>query len=74
MPDIMVLSRAWRFASDRHVDQRRKGEAGEPYVNHLAEVAELVARATEGRDANLVAAAVLHDSLEDTGTTLDELP
>jgi GTP diphosphokinase / guanosine-3',5'-bis(diphosphate) 3'-diphosphatase len=42
-------------------------------VNHLAEVAELVATATEGRDANLVAAAVLHDTVEDTATLPGEL-
>jgi GTP diphosphokinase / guanosine-3',5'-bis(diphosphate) 3'-diphosphatase len=42
-------------------------------VNHLAEVAELVATATEGCDANLVAAAVLHDTVEDTATLPGEL-
>jgi hypothetical protein len=52
---------------------RRKGEAQEPYVEHLAGVAELVATATEGRDANLVAAAVLRDTVEDTATLLGEL-
>jgi (p)ppGpp synthase/HD superfamily hydrolase len=71
--DIVLISRAWNFAAERHVTQRRKGEAQEPYVNHLAEVAELVATATEGRDANLVAAAVLHDTVEDTATLPTEL-
>jgi HD domain len=69
MKDILLISRAWHFAAQRHSTQRRKGEAQEPYVNHLAEVAELVATATEGQDANLVAAAVLHDTVED-GTAL----
>lgn len=71
--DIVLLARAWDFAARRHADQRRKGQRQEPYVNHLAEVAELVATATAGRDANLVAAAVLHDTVEDTETELDEL-
>jgi (p)ppGpp synthase/HD superfamily hydrolase len=71
--DILMIARAWHFASKRHVDQRRRGVAEEPYVNHLAEVAELVAEATEGRDAALVAAAVLHDAVEDTVTTHEEL-
>ena len=62
MGDILLISRAWNFSAQRHVNQKRKGKAQEPYVNHLAEVAELVATATEGRDANLVAAAVLHDT------------
>ena len=42
-------------------------------MNHLAEVAELVAEATEGSDPRLVAAAVLHDTVEDTGLTQAEL-
>lgn len=70
---IVLLTRAFRFAAERHAAQRRKGAAGEPYVNHLAEVAELVAGATGGRDPQLVAAAVLHDTVEDTDTTHAEL-
>src|SRR6202140_1005698 len=73
MNDILLISRAWHFAAQRHSTQRRKGKAQEPYVNHLAEVAELVATATEGQDANLVAAAVLHDTVEDTATLPAEL-
>jgi GTP diphosphokinase / guanosine-3',5'-bis(diphosphate) 3'-diphosphatase len=73
MKDILLISRAWNFAAQRHTTQRRKGKAQEPYVNHLAEVAELVATATEGQDANLVAAAVLHDTVEDTATRPAEL-
>jgi (p)ppGpp synthase/HD superfamily hydrolase len=71
--DVLLLTRAWNFSAERHVNQRRKGQAQEPYVNHLAEVAEMVATATEGRDASLVAAAVLHDTVEDTATLLAEL-
>jgi GTP diphosphokinase / guanosine-3',5'-bis(diphosphate) 3'-diphosphatase len=71
--DILLIARAWNFSADRHAKQKRKGDAQEPYVNHLAEVAELVATATEGRDANLVAAAVLHDTVEDTATLPCEL-
>jgi (p)ppGpp synthase/HD superfamily hydrolase len=71
--DILLIARAWNFAADRHTDQRRKGQAQEPYINHLSEVAELVAMATEGKDANLVAAAILHDTVEDTATLLSEL-
>lgn len=73
MSDVLLIARAWNFSAERHAKQRRKGEAQEPYVNHLAEVAELVATATEGRDGNLVAAAVLHDTVEDTATLLGEL-
>ena len=58
MSDVLLIARAWNFSAERHAKQRRKGEAQEPYMNHLAEVAELVATATEGHDANLAAAAV----------------
>jgi guanosine-3',5'-bis(diphosphate) 3'-pyrophosphohydrolase len=71
--DVLLIARAWNFSAERHAKQRRKGEAQEPYMNHPAEVAELVATATEGHDANLVAAAVLHDTVEDTATLLGEL-
>ena len=71
--DIELLAKAWRVAAERHVHQRRKGESQEPYVNHLAEVADLVAHATSGRDAQLVAAAVLHDTIEDTDLSREEL-
>lgn len=73
MRDILLLTRAFVFAADKHSHQRRKGENAEPYVNHLAEVAHLLAVAVEGRDANLIAAGLLHDTLEDTETTSDEL-
>ena len=73
MNQVLLMSRAWQLATERHVDQRRKGERAEPYVNHLAEVAALVAEATKGEDVNLVVAAVLHDTIEDTGLTHAEL-
>jgi guanosine-3',5'-bis(diphosphate) 3'-pyrophosphohydrolase len=61
---IMVLKAA-DAAARWHVHQRRKGAAKEPYINHLLEVAALVAEATEGNDPNLVIAALLHDAVED---------
>ena len=73
MNDLLVVARAFNFASQRHSKQRRKGEAQEPYINHLAEVALLVTEATKGEDPNLVAAALLHDAVEDTPTTYEEL-
>ena len=63
-PWITVLHAA-DTAARWHVHQRRKGEAGEPYINHLLEVALLVAQATKGQDFNLVIAALLHDVIED---------
>jgi len=71
--EVERLTRAYNFAAAKHAGQARKGEAGEPYVNHLTEVAQLVAQATGGEDVDLVIAAVLHDTVEDTQTTFDEL-
>jgi (p)ppGpp synthase/HD superfamily hydrolase len=71
--DIILIMRAADFAARRHVHQRRKGVGAEPYVNHLVEVADLLAGATGGSDAVLIAAGLLHDTLEDTETTFDEL-
>ncbi len=73
MDEILLLTRAFAFAAEKHAHQRRKGEDAEPYINHLAEVANLLATAVQGRDANLIAAGLLHDTLEDTETTRDEL-
>jgi GTP diphosphokinase / guanosine-3',5'-bis(diphosphate) 3'-diphosphatase len=61
---IMVL-RAADAAACWHVHQRRKGAAKEPYINHLLEITTLVAEATDGKDPELVFAALLHDAIED---------
>ena len=71
--DILQFARALDFAAKKHVHQRRKGELKEPYINHLADVSRLLAAATEGRDTVLVIAGLLHDTIEDTETTFDEL-
>jgi len=73
MNNIVLVSRAADFAAHQHAGQRRKGIAQEPYINHLAEVAHLIAEATEGSDAELVAAGWLHDTVEDTETTREDL-
>jgi (p)ppGpp synthase/HD superfamily hydrolase len=70
---IMLVMRAAEFAARRHADQKRKGAAREPYINHLTEVANLLADATDGKDPELIAAGLLHDTLEDTKTEFEEL-
>ena len=68
----VAIMRAADFAARKHTSQKRKGEEAEPYINHLIEVAALVAEATDGhRDA--VAAALLHDVVEDQKATNAEL-
>lgn len=71
--DVALVSRAADFAACRHADQQRKGAAREPYLNHLAEVASLLAETMVEPDAALVAAGWLHDTLEDTQTDREEL-
>lgn len=67
-----ILSAA-RFAAEKHAQQKRKGENAEPYFNHLLEVAELIAVSSRDLDVELMMAAFLHDTVEDTGITLQEL-
>lgn len=69
MKDWIAVLRAADTAARWHVHQRRKGIAQEPYINHLLEVASLVAEATNGSDPTVVIAALLHDAVEDQGAT-----
>jgi|SRR5579862_6365560 len=71
MSALQDVLAAAHYAAEKHADHRRKG--GEPYVNHLVEVAYLVSTALSEPDANLVIAAFLHDTIEDTGVTAAEL-
>src|ERR1700676_1178713 len=70
---LRVVSEAADFAARRHTGQQRKGRGNEPYINHLAEVANLLSLATDGTDAELVAVGWLHDTIEDTETPREEL-
>jgi guanosine-3',5'-bis(diphosphate) 3'-pyrophosphohydrolase len=70
---LRMVSEAAELAARRHNGMARKGRGSEPYINHLAEVANLLSAATNGADAELVAAGWLHDTIEDTETTRDEL-
>jgi GTP diphosphokinase / guanosine-3',5'-bis(diphosphate) 3'-diphosphatase len=70
---VQSLTRALMFAAQKHTDQRRKGARAEPYVNHLIEVADLLAQHTGGTDTTLLLAGILHDTIEDTETSYAEL-
>lgn len=71
--DPRLLLRALTFAADRHRNQRRKGEDASPYINHLIGVATVLAVEANLTDETLLVAAVLHDAVEDTETTPQEL-
>jgi (p)ppGpp synthase/HD superfamily hydrolase len=70
---LRLVSEAADFAARLHSGQQRKGRGSEPYINHIAEVANLLSIAADGIDAELVAAGWLHDAIEDTATTREEL-
>jgi GTP diphosphokinase / guanosine-3',5'-bis(diphosphate) 3'-diphosphatase len=71
--DLGTILNAVRFAADKHRAQRRKGAEEIPYVNHPIEVAELLWRVGGVRSVSVLAAAILHDTLEDTDATPEEL-
>ena len=68
----LQVVKAADVAARWHAGQRRKGAAGEPYVNHLLEVAVLVAEADPG-NTELIVAALLHDAIEDQKRTREEI-
>jgi guanosine-3',5'-bis(diphosphate) 3'-pyrophosphohydrolase len=70
--DARRLLEALNFAALRHSGQRRKGIDGAPYINHLIEVAYILARHGV-TDMDLLCAALLHDAVEDVGVQPDEL-
>lgn len=71
--DTPRLLQALDFAAERHSAQRRKGPDAAPYVNHLIEVATLVSSVAAVHDVEVLIAAILHDVLEDTPTTAEEV-
>lgn len=71
--NIWLLLKALHFAAQKHKDQRRKDPAASPYINHPIEVAETLWRIGGVRDMTTLVAAVLHDTIEDTETTPQEL-
>lgn len=69
---VRRLIRATNFAALKHVDQKRKG-TGKPYIIHPIGVAHLLTEVGGIDDVDTLQAALLHDTIEDTDTTLDEL-
>ena len=67
--DMDLIERAYRYADGKHKDQLRK--SGEPYIIHPLAVAEIVAEI--GLDSDAIAAALLHDCLEDTDASFEEI-
>jgi guanosine-3',5'-bis(diphosphate) 3'-pyrophosphohydrolase len=68
-----MLLRAAGFAAHKHRDQRRKGVAATPYINHPIAVANVLANEAGITDPVVLSAALLHDTIEDTETSQAEL-
>ena len=71
--DMGLVLRAARFAAWKHRDQRRKGRGALPYINHPLDLAHVLWFEGGVTDPVVLAAALLHDTLEDTQTALQEL-
>ena len=71
--DLNLLMKALSFAARKHRKQVRKGAEPIPYINHPIAVADLIVRTGSVRDGETIAAALLHDTVEDTKTTFEEL-
>ena len=65
--------KAVAFAADKHRNQRRKDADASPYINHPIALANVLANEGGVDDATVLCAAVLHDTIEDTETTADEI-
>lgn len=70
MEDVM---KAADFAARKHKDQRRKNKSATPYINHPIGVANILTSEGKITDPIVIQAALLHDTVEDTDTTIEEI-
>ena len=68
-----LILKAVHFAAQKHRDQRRKDKDISPYINHPISVAKIISKIGNVEDSEVLSAALLHDTLEDTKTTPEEL-
>ena len=71
--EIQILLVSLRFSSEKHRNQRRKDPEASPYINHPIQVGETIWRVGKIYDITTVMAGLLHDTVEDTQTTLEEI-
>ena len=67
--DIKLIDKAYNFANEKHEGQRRR--TGEPYIIHPLNVAYILT--TIKADKETICAGLLHDTLEDTETSISEM-
>lgn len=68
-----ILVKSFNFAAVKHKDQRRKDKDQTPYINHPIGVAHIISEEAQITDTNILISAVLHDTVEDTDTSFEEL-
>jgi len=73
MNDLQKVIKAIDFAAKKHRDQRRKDAEATPYINHPIELASLLIEHVGDDNLEVVISAILHDTVEDTQTTPEEL-
>lgn len=71
--DLQRLFKALAFAAARHKDQRRGDVDASPYINHPIALADILCNEGQVTDIRVICAALLHDTLEDTDTSAQEL-
>jgi GTP diphosphokinase / guanosine-3',5'-bis(diphosphate) 3'-diphosphatase len=71
--ELALLLKALAFAAHKHRDQRRKDADASPYINHPIELADVLVNQGGITDTEVLCAALLHDTVEDTDTTPEEL-
>jgi guanosine-3',5'-bis(diphosphate) 3'-pyrophosphohydrolase len=71
--ELALLLKALAFASRKHRDQRRKDAEASPYINHPIALADVLVNEGGVTDIEVLCAALLHDTVEDTATTHEEL-
>lgn len=70
---MALVLKALAFAAHKHRDQRRKDPRASPYINHPIALANVLMNEAGVRDTKVICAALLHDTVEDTQTTPEEL-
>jgi GTP diphosphokinase / guanosine-3',5'-bis(diphosphate) 3'-diphosphatase len=73
MNPLNELIKTMAFAAAKHRDQRRKDVCASPYINHPIQLVDVLTNEAGVTDINVLQAAVLHDTIEDTTTTKEEL-
>jgi guanosine-3',5'-bis(diphosphate) 3'-pyrophosphohydrolase len=68
-----LLIEALHFSAEKHRHQRRKDQAQSPYINHPIEVTHLLWDVGGVREINVLLAALLHDTIEDTETSPEDI-